>query len=137
MSRVININGPGKQRHWYRRTIAEALRRLTSKSELDAEARDLASLIVFGLRGIGETVERTVEAWEKRNYYLKADRFQMQWEWAEQAADEMTATIKSGEWMNLPTQLGELMPHFADIRVARLTRKPEIWEGCYRRLMRE
>lgn len=137
MSRVINLNSPGKERSWFRRTIAESLRRLMSKPDLDAEARDLAALIVFSLRGISETVERTVEAWEKRNYYLKADRFQLEWEWADQMADRMTATIKSGEWAQLPLLLAELMPHFADIKVARLTRSPEVWSGSYRRLMRQ
>ncbi len=29
-----------------------------------------------------------------------------------------------------------LLAHFADIKVAKLTRKPEVWEGSYRRLMR-
>jgi len=137
MSRVINLNGPGKERNRWRRTVAEALRRLMSKPELDAEARDLAALVILGLRGIAETIERTTEPWEKRNYYLKADRFRLEWEWAGQAAERMTATIKSGYWQDLPSQLAELLPRFADIRVARLTRSPATWKGCYRRLMRE
>jgi len=52
MSRIINIDGPGKQRHQHRRTIAEALRRLLEKRTLDEESKDLAALIVFALRGI-------------------------------------------------------------------------------------
>jgi hypothetical protein len=137
MSRVINIDGPGKRRRQWRRTVAEALRRLMTKPDLDAEARDLAALIVYGLRGIDETIELTCEPWEKRNYYLKADRFRLDWEWAGQAAERITATIRSGEWKVLPLQLAELMPRFSDIRVAKYTRKPEVWDGCYRKLMRD
>ena len=137
MSRVINTDGPGKRRNQWRRTVAEALRRLMTKPELDAEARDLAALVVFGLRGIAETIEETVEPWEKRNYYLKADRFRLDWEWSGQAAQRMAKTIKAGHWQELPPQFAELMPYFSDIRVAKFTRSPDVWRGAYRVLMRE
>lgn len=137
MSRVINLDGPGKRRNHWRRSVAEALRRLMAKPELDAEARDLAALIVFGLRGIAGTIEESVDAWERRNYYLKADRFRLEWEWAGESAEQMATTIRSGSWVELPTQFAKLMPHFSDIRVVKLTRKPETWKGCYRALMRE
>ena len=137
MGRVINIDSPGKERNQWRRTVAEALRHLMSKKDLDEEAKDLAALVVIGLRGISDTIEKTVEPWEKRNYYLKADRFRLEWEWAGGAASRMAATIKGGKWQDLPPQLAELMPHFADIRIAKLMRSPETWKGCYRLLMGE
>lgn len=137
MSRVINVDGPGKTRNRWRRTVAEALRHLTAKKELDAEARDLAALVVFGLRGIAESVGQTTEAWDKRDYYLKADQFRLEWEWAGRAAEQMTATIQAGQWKDLPPQLAELLPRFADIRIAKFTRSPTLWQGCYRRLMRD
>ena len=137
MGRVINTNNPGTERNRWRRTVAEALRHLMKKKELDAEAKDLAALIVIGLRGIAETIEITTEAWEKRDYYLKADRFRLEWEWAGQAAERMAATIKSGLWPELPPQLAELLPHFADIRLTKLTRSPQTWQGCYDLLLRK
>lgn len=137
MSRVINTNEPAKERNRWRRTAAEALRLLLSKPELDAEARDLAALIVISLRGIAETIEQTTEAWEKRGYYLKADRFRLDWEWAGQAAERMAATIKAGQWRELAPQLAELLPYFSDIRIAKMTRDDSSWKGCYRLLMRE
>jgi len=108
-----------------------------SKRELDAESKDLAALVVIGLRGIAATIEQTTEAWEKRDYYLKADRFRMEWEWAGQAAERMAKTIKADRWAELPPQLAALLPHFADIRITKLTRGAETWQGCYKLLMRE
>lgn len=137
MGRVINTNNPGTERNRWRRTVAEALRHLMSKRELDAESKDLAALVVIGLRGIAATIEQTTEAWEKREYYLKADRFRMEWEWAGQAAERMARTIKADRWAELPHQLAALLPHFADIRITRLTRSAETWQGCYNLLMRE
>ena len=137
MGRVINTNNPGTERNRWRRTVAEALRHLMRKRELDAEAKDMAALIVIGLRGIAETIEVTTQAWEKRDYYLKADRFRLEWEWAGKAAEHMAATIRAGRWAELPPQLAQLMPYFADIRITKFTRSPETWRGCYDFLMRK
>jgi hypothetical protein len=137
MGRIINTANPGTERNRWRRTVAEALRHLMGKRNLDAEAQDLAALIVFGLRGIDQTIEITVEAWEKRDYYVKADRFRLDWEWAGRAANKMAQTIKGGRWQELPLQLAELLPYFADIRLTKMTRAADTWTGCYDALMRE
>jgi hypothetical protein len=137
MSRVISIDGPGKVRNQHRRTIAEALRRLSQKPQLDDEAKDLAALIVFALHGIANTVDRTTEAWENREYFLKAERFREQWRWLEPTADELSGVIHKGQWDQLPSVLAGLMPHFADIRVKQMTRKATLWQGAYERFMRE
>ena len=137
MSRVINPNSPGKRRSQLRRTIAEILRRLMLKRRLDEETRDMAAALVFSLRGIAETIETTTAAWEKRNYFLKADRFRLQWEWMMPAADRLRELIVSDRWEQLPKELAALAPYFADIRVVRMTRAPSTWRASYRLLMRE
>lgn len=137
MSRVISIDGPGKVRNRHRRTIAEALRRLSQKVQLDDEAKDLAALIVFSLHGMADTVDRTIDAWEKREYFLKAERFREQWRWLEPTADELSGVINEGQWDQLPSVLAGLMPHFADIRIKQMTRKPTLWQGAYERFMQE
>ena len=34
------------------------------------------------LEAIDESIEQSVAAWEKRGYWLKADRFRQEWRWA-------------------------------------------------------
>lgn len=135
MSRIIATEGPGKVRNQHRRTIAEALRRLSQKSGVDDEARDLAALIVFCLHGIAESVDQTVTAWEKRDYYLKADRFRQEWRWVDPMADELSGMIHEGRWGEMAAVLAGLAPHFADVTVKQMTRKPALWRGAYRRLV--
>lgn len=135
MARVINVRNPGKLRHRARRTIAEILRHLMSKSTLDAEAHDMAATIVFCLRDIAKTTEVTTAAWERRNYFLKADRFRLKWEWVTPMAESLCDLIIKGRWDRLPRELGELASHFSDIRVARMTRDASTWQGNYRRLL--
>jgi hypothetical protein len=135
MSRVISTDSPGKARHQQRRNIAEALRRLSQKRQLDDESKDLAALIVLSMHEIANTVDRTIDAWEKRDYFMKAERFREQWRWLEPASDQLSAVIYEARWDELPAILARLMPHFADVTVKKLTRKPSLWRGAYDRFI--
>jgi hypothetical protein len=135
MSRIIATDGPGKTRNRHRRTVAEAIRRLSRKAQLDDEAKDLAALIVFSLMAIADTIDRTTEAWEKRDYYMKAERFREKWRWLEPTTDELSGIIYEGKWQDLPILLAQLTPYFADIRVRKFTRTPSVWQGAYARFM--
>ena len=137
MSRVISTDGPGKTRNQLRRTIAEALRRLSQKPKLDDEAKDLAALIVFCMHGIADTVDQTTTAWEKRDYWMKAERFREKWRWVEPVADELSAVIYGSQWDQLPLALAQLMPHFGDIKIKKMTRQPRLWQGAYERLVQD
>ena len=136
MSRVIATESVGKERRQLRRTIAEALRRLASKPAFDEESRDLAALIVFSLRRLEEGVEQTTTAWEKRDYYLKADRFRLQWEWIEKTMYALESALLLSQWDKVPDILVALFPKFTDITVSKYTRSPDLWDGAYRRLAR-
>lgn len=137
MSRVINSNSPGKRRNELRRTIAEILRHLMFKRDVDNETKDMVATLVFSLRGIAATIEETASAWEKRNYYLKADRFRIAWEWAGPAAERLTELLLNERWEQLPGELAQLAPHFSDIRIAKMTRKPSTWRASYLLLLQE
>ncbi len=135
MSRVINTAEPGKRRNHERRTIAEMLRRLMLKRTLDQEAKDMAATLVFCLREIAATVDVSVAAWEKRNYYVKADRFCREWEWALPAAERLQDLILQERWEQLPQGLAQLAPHFADIRITKMTRDSSAWRLAHARLL--
>lgn len=137
MSRVINPNPPGTTRNHHMRTAAEMLRRLAAKPAVDTETKDMAAAMVFLFREVHAGVDTSALAWEKRDYWLKADRFRLEWEWAEQAAADLEDVIRNGAWDLLPRLLAELFPRLAGIKIKKLTRKPEVWQGAYARLMGE
>ena len=136
MSRLI---GPstGTERNQHRRSIAEALRRLMGKQSVDAEAKDLIALVVFSLRAIAEGIERSAAAWEKRDYFVKADRFRADWAWVETSANRLEVMLRGEMWNDLPLALVELVPRFADITITKFVRTEALWRGCYQRLMAE
>ncbi len=137
MSRVINVNNPSKRRNANQRTIAELLRRLSQKGTLDEEAKDMAATIVFCLNEIAQGVEQTVTAWEKRDYWMKAERFMRKWEWTAEMAANLDDVIRNEAWDLMPELLAELFPRYTDIQIKTMTRKPDVWRGAYRKLLSE
>lgn len=137
MARVINTNSPQKRRTHFMRTIAEILRRLGQKQGVDDEVKDMVATIVYCLRDIDETITESIQAWEKRNYYKKADDFQEKWWWASQFAPRVEALVRGEKWDELPALMMKLFPHFTDIEVNKSMRSEKDWLGSYDRLMAE
>lgn len=137
MGRLVTIDGTGTERNRLRRTIAEALRLLGQKGVIDDEARDLAALILLSLRQIAQGVDLSASAWEKRDYYMKADKFRLEWDWVERSAKELEKVLLEGRWNDLPLALAKLLPRFSDIKLTKMTRTPELWTGAYAKLLKE
>ncbi|MEL7236893.1 MAG: hypothetical protein AAGK74_20485, partial [Chloroflexota bacterium] len=125
MGRVIHTASTGKTRNQLRRTIAELLRHLSTKQGVDDEAKDMVAAIVFCLREIAAGIDSSAAAWEKRDYWIKADNFRMEWAWVGNTADNLTAMVHSGEWEEMPQMMIQLFPRFADINIAKFTRKAD------------
>lgn len=137
MSRVINPDSTGKQRSQLMRTAAEILRHLSQKSEVDAQAKDMAAALVFCLREIDGGIEQSAAAWEKRDYWMKAEEFRQKWRWAGAMADALQAIIFADDWSQMPPMMVKLLPYVADIKITKFTRKETAWQGAYQRLLRE
>jgi hypothetical protein len=135
MSRIVHSNGtPAQKRRSLRRSIAEVLRHLSAKPDLDAESKDMLAFIALALHQIVDGVEQSALAWEKRDYYLKADQFRREWEWATSTADRLSAALCAERWNDVLAELAQLAPRFVDVRVVQFTRPASTWQGCYERL---
>jgi hypothetical protein len=137
MSRVVNTDSVGKARNQHMRTAAEMMRRLSQKSDLDDEVKDMAASLVFCFREIEDGIEEAMVAWEKRNYWNKVEQFRQQWTWVGRASANLEQLIRTSAWDQLPAQLASLFQHFSDITINKFTRTSEAWEGAYERLLAE
>ena len=135
MSRVINTNSPTKIRNQNRRSIAEILRRLSMKPNVDDEAKDMISTIVLLLREMQEGNEQTATAWEKRGYWMKSERFLREWGWIPEMAANVDDVIRHEAWDLLPELMADIFPRFADIELKTMTRKADTWRGGYEKLL--
>jgi hypothetical protein len=135
MGRVIKTDSSGKRRNQLMRTGAEILRRLSQKQQLDDEARDMAAALVFAFREIEEGIDASAAAWEKRDYWMKAEELRRRWGWPGHAADQIQNIIYNDAWHDLPPLIVKLLPNFNDIKITKMTRSESDWEGSYARLM--
>ena len=95
----------------------------------------MAAAIVFALRDISEGVEQTVAAWEKRDYWMKAERFLREWEWTAEMSANLEDVIRNDAWDLLPELLAELFPRYSKMQIKTMTRKPDAWQGAHRQLL--
>lgn len=98
MGRVINPDGVGKERTQLMRSVVLALRELMQQNTIDLRTKDLAAYLALALLAIEETVDTTATAWEKRDYWLKADRFRMEWSWAGRLGGKMRQAVLADDW---------------------------------------
>lgn len=137
MGRVINTDSTGKNRNQQMRTGAELLRRLSQKSDIDDEVKDMVAALIYTLREVADGIDSSAAAWEKRDYWMKADELRMRWDWTAGIADQLAALVYEDRWGDLPQMMVKLFPRFNDIKVTKMTRKEDAWMGAYARLMRE
>ncbi|MCZ7670177.1 MAG: hypothetical protein M5U34_24895 [Chloroflexi bacterium] len=70
----------------------------------------MAATLVYLLREIYEGVEQSAHAWEKRDYWMKAERFLRDWQWTKETAVNIEDVIRNDAWDLLPEAAGGAAP---------------------------
>ncbi len=134
MSRVINPESAGKDRTRLTKSIVLAMRELAKLNEPTPEARDMAAFIALALEEIAAGIDESVAAWEKRGYWVKADRFRMDWLWAGQLAAKMRAAVLSDDWAAIAMLMPALAQKLSKVEVPAAHRLGRPWVGAWKRL---
>lgn len=134
MSRIINPESAGKERTQLTRAIVLALRELMQKTVVDDQTRDLAAFIALSLAAIYETIDSSVAAWEKRGYWVKADRFRMDWVWTENLGVAMRTALISDDWATVALVSAQIMQKLKDVTVPKRHQLGTPWNGAWKRL---
>lgn len=135
MSRLVKPDGVGKQRDRLIKSVTLALRALAGKPQLDEEARDMVAFMALALREVEATIDVTCLAWEKRDYWLKADQFRREWDWTRTTADKLEKIVLENQWPELPAQMAGLMQHLAKVNLPKRNTLGEPWWGAYAALL--
>ncbi len=131
MSRVINSDNTGSERTRLTKTIVIAIRELMKQSEASDISRDLIAYILLSLDRIFETVDISVEAWEKRGYWIKADRFRMDWDWSKILADRLRPFVLAEDYQEIIPIAVEIAQVFSTIKIAEHHRLGTPWVGSW------
>lgn len=131
MSRIINLDNVGKERKRILMSVALALRELAKKNEPDENAQDMIAFITLALDAIYKTVDLSVTAWEKRGYWVKADRFRMEWDWARHYSHALAAAAFSEDWEGVAKQASKIMEKVSNINIPRRHQIGTPWVGAW------
>jgi len=134
MSRIINTESAGKERNFLIRTIVLAIRELARQTGPSGEAPDLVAYIALSLRRVAETIDVSVNAWEKRGYWVKADRFRMDWMWTRAMADKLITALQREDWGAIARLSAQATQKFNKVKVSSHNRMGKPWVGAWKAL---
>jgi hypothetical protein len=134
MSRVINPESTGKIRTQLIKGIVLSIRELARQTDTGNETKDIAAFIALALKSISEGIDTSVTAWEKRDYWIKADKFRMEWLWTGPAAEKMRNAVLSEDWATIASVSAQIAQRFSKIQVSDNHRLGRPWVGSYNQL---
>jgi hypothetical protein len=134
---MIKTETAGKDRTRLTKSIVLAVRELAKQKDVTPEAKDLAAFIVLALRTIADGIDESVAAWEKRDYWVKADRFRMEWLWTGQTAEKMKNALLSDDWGTIAMLMPQIAGKLNKIQIAENHRLGKPWVGVYKRFLSE
>jgi len=104
------------------------------QTDITAESKDLAAFIVLALKEISSGIDPSVEAWEKRGYWVKADRFRMEWEWSGRFARQLEKALMDEEWASVPLLVIQIAHKFENVKPPSRNANGKFWAGSFSRL---
>ena len=135
MSRIINYENAGKDRNKRVREIVLALREMMRQNVTDTHTRDLVAFIIIALDEINKSIDTSVEAWEKRGYWIKADRFRMEWVWSGQLSKLLREALLLDDWAKVAAIVVQIASKLNNIDIPQRNRLGTPWEGAWEQLL--
>jgi len=134
LGRVIHIDGVGKERKQLVRSVVLAIRGLMQQDTLGMQARDQAAYISLALAEISRTIDTSVTAWEKRGYWIKADRFRLEWSWSDRFSREMRQAVLNEDWDGVATIAARIAEKLQSVKLPQRNRLGTPWVGAWDKL---
>jgi len=119
------------------RGIVLAIRLLMEQGAPDEKSLDKVAFVVLALDKISESVDLSAMAWEKRDYWVKADAFRMEWEWAIGSSKRVKEALFSKDWPQIATELITVAQKLHKVQISPNNRIGEPWVGAYAALLKQ
>ncbi len=132
MTRIIKTSTPGKERAHLSKAIVITIREFMRQKGPDKSTDDMVAFIILALEEIVEGIDKSVAAWEKRGYWVKADKYRMDWMWVEPKAKALRKAFSAKDWAGIAGLLVEVMGKFSDIKVSDKHRMGKPWLGAFK-----
>ena len=131
MSRIIKTSTPGKERARLSKAIVITIRAFMRHQKPDQDAKDMVAFVILALRQIAAGIDTSVKAWEKRGYWIKADKYRLEWLWSGELADQLQNAFSQADWSIIASLFVEVMQKFSTIKVSDRHRMGEPWKQAF------
>jgi len=130
VTQIINPSTPGKERARLSKAIVITIRAFMRLEKPDNNAKNMIAFIILALKEISNGIDHSVTAWEKRGYWIKADKYRMEWRWTGQYAQQLHEAFSSEKWPEITGLLMQIMERFSEIKVSDRHRMGKPWIGA-------
>jgi hypothetical protein len=83
---------------------------------------------------VDETIDVSVAAWEKRGYWVKADKFRMDWAWSGHLAEKMRHALETDDWGTVAEVAALVAQKLNKITIPVGNRLGKPWVGAWEEL---
>jgi hypothetical protein len=132
MGRIVRTESGSTRRNRILGGMGQALRAVAGRPDVtEAESREVLAFLALCLAELSQSVDESASAWERREYWLKADRFRAEWAWAPAILGRLEAALRSQNWSEAHGCGMEVATVLADrrLRVRDTTTRP--WLGAW------
>jgi hypothetical protein len=135
LGHIIKLETAGKERLRLQKEIVIAIKELAKQTGADQTTKDLVAYIAVTLQAIGKTVDESVAAWEKRGYWIKAERYRIEWDWATKLGEDLHRSLLEGDWIKIVEIIGKATQKMSKIRIPQRNRYGTPWVGSWDKLV--
>ena len=133
MTRIIQTDSPARYRQRLLKVLASTFHCFRQETTTEAQQKDIYAFTLLTLEAISESVDQTTLAWEKRDYWIKADRLRDTWRWASEAHKNLLNALQSNEIENAYQQLVNLNEQTESVNLPRNQPGQDLWQGAWRK----
>ncbi len=130
MTQIIKTSTPGKERERLSKAIVITIRNFMRQESPDDETSDMLAFIILALKIISEGIDKSVAAWEKRGYWVKADQYRLEWQWTGEMSAKLHSAYQAEDWQKIAGLLIETMEKFSNIKVSDRHRMGKPWKNA-------
>jgi len=135
MSKVINTESPAVRRQKILRLIAIIVNQLGSVEQTRSEINDQIAFIYLSLIEIEKTIKATLKPWEKRDYWVKADKFRAEWLWVGEIRRSLKIRQLDSGWLSIPDEIASLAKKLTGVEPIKRFKNEKFWIGAYQRMI--
>ena len=136
LARIIKTGSAGKDRLLLEKGIVIAIRELAKQTSTDKTTNDLVAFVAISLIAIGDTIDESVVAWEKRGYWVKADKYRMEWSWTTRMGEDLKNAAINDDWGKVAQITAQVAQKMSKVNVSPRNRLGTPWVGAWERLIR-